>query len=254
MSRSEEAGAKTISSKYFNREQIDAICDVLINGYEVRRESEGKSTSQIDIEELAVNQLNCRVVYETIAKESGYIGFAANGEKELPVIRNGKLVYEVFPKDTIVLDNYLKQPSQFNRKRFTLAHELGHIIKNRMINGKDARYHYVGTVMIADKEAAHEQMSVYEVEANHFAASLLMPERLVAVAVREIYGKEKIVKYIHDILGGEDVKNVQRMADRFGVCYTAMYIRLKELGFITEGALNTYVEDNVMGDMPYENS
>ena len=64
----------------------------------------------------------------------------------------------MFPKDTIVLDNYLKQPSQFNRKRFTLAHELGHIIKNRMINGKDARYHYVGTVMIADKKAAHAKL------------------------------------------------------------------------------------------------
>ena len=37
-------------------------------------------------------------------KESGYIGFAANGEKELPVIRNGKLVYEVFPKDRLFLE------------------------------------------------------------------------------------------------------------------------------------------------------
>ena len=255
MFRDEEAGKKTVSSKYFSMEQIGAICDVLTEGYFVRRESEGKPISPIDIEELAACELGCKIVYENIAREDeSCVGFAANGIEALPVLRDGRIVYEVFPKDTIVIDKYLNSPSLRNKKRFTIGHELGHVIKNRMHNGKEARYNHIGNEMPATKEAAHERMSVYEVEANCFAASLLMPERKVAEIMREFYGKEKIVKYIHDILGGDDVRNVKKMADRFGVSYMAMYIRLKDLGFITEGSLDTYVEENVMSDMPYENT
>jgi len=86
------------------------------------------------------------------------------------------------------------------RQRFTVAHELGHALLHN--------------------EGVHERSDVrlasyrrHEVEANKFAASLLMPS-------------EKVV------LAFEMGKNLEEMAILFGVSQTAMRIRLETLGLV----------------------
>lgn len=89
------------------------------------------------------------------------------------------------------------------RQRFTLAHELGHFVLNHGPAFRDPASNFSGNIW--DKK---------EVEANRFAAALLMPEP----AVRFFVDKEKIT-------------STKELSQHFDVSSTAMIYRLKNLGF-----------------------
>ncbi len=93
------------------------------------------------------------------------------------------------------------------RKRFTIAHEIGHFLlhKNqRFID--DFRF---GETFYR----SHSEDNQLEKEANYFAANLLMPES---------YVKKK----------WEELHNVTEMAKSFDVSEVSMTFRLKNLGLI----------------------
>ena len=106
-------------------------------------------------------------------------------------------------------------PSQ--RKRFTIAHELGHHFLH-LLTTEDGEF--VDTQddakidLFRDTETAEEIANPdkrYETEANQFAAALLMP----AEFVREMY---------------HDTQSVSELSFSFNVSETAMAIRLVQLG------------------------
>ena len=237
-----------LSAHYLNNKQIDNICNVITDRYTEKKLEEGKIVRQIDIEDLAINFLGCNIVYENINEEEDCLGFLSDGIVPLPVIRNGRKVEVVFPKDTIVIDNYLNFPKQLNRKRFTIAHEAGHVVKNRMYNISRPEYSHEGGIILESAPALHRRYSYKEVESNRFAASLLMPESTVAMLMHKLFEDKKIIRYPGNILGGEDTDTVASMAKFFGVSYSAMVYRLKDLGYFEDGELETYVEDNVLGE------
>ena len=245
----------TLSANYFNRQQIDNICNVLTDIYtEDKQRITGTTIDQIDIEDFVIHYLGCKIVYEIIdddqvdEKDADCMGFISDGIHSLVVIRNGKSESVVFPANTIVLDKYLNDPKQANHKRFVIAHEAGHIIKNRMYGTARAEYNHAGGAVLTTASAIHKRYSFKEVEANNFAASLLMPESMVANWMRKLYGDKKIVKYQDDILEKEDVDKIAFLAKLFGVAYITMFIRLKKLGYLIDGVLDSYVEDTVLGD------
>lgn len=95
------------------------------------------------------------------------------------------------------------------RKRFTIAHELGHCVLHLDNEGEfvDSATDLFRTESNAAEGKTHKQ----EVEANEFAAALLMDAQLV----REIWN---------------DCKNLKRTATIFMVSESAMGIRLNSLG------------------------
>ena len=86
-------------------------------------------------------------------------------------------------------------------QRFTLAHELGHFALNHGPAFRDPASNFSGNIW--DKK---------EVEANKFAAALLMPEP----AVRFFVDKEKIT-------------SIEKLAKYFDVSTSGMIYRLKDL-------------------------
>ncbi|MGI5401493.1 ImmA/IrrE family metallo-endopeptidase [Streptomyces sp. CA-135486] len=102
------------------------------------------------------------------------------------------------------------------RQRFTVAHELGHLLLHRgrpLILDTDIRVNLRDTVssMATDRE---------EIEANRFAAALLAPEVMVR---REV---KKTQFQTADEL-------VVRLSERFGMSQVAMNYRLMNLGIIS---------------------
>lgn len=93
-----------------------------------------------------------------------------------------------------------------NRQRFTIAHELGHHVLHNN-HGKRFR----------DTSAALQggTYDPVEVQANRFAAELLMPDYAV-----------------HALIVDNGVASIERLAQSFGVSEKAMQIRLKNLGYI----------------------
>lgn len=106
----------------------------------------------------------------------------------------------------------VNQSHHRNRKRFTIAHELGHYILHR--EQSDV---FVDAFLRSENSA--QGVDPQEIEANTFAAELLMPKRLV---VREVASSS------FNVL---DEDAITWLASKFGVSTSAMTIRLTKLGF-----------------------
>ena len=158
------------NAKYYNNKQIDSICNILTDVYTEKKLDEGKAITQIDIEDFVVTILGCSIVYESIAsdqieeisEDADCMGYYSDGIQKIPVMRDGKLEWVLFPKDTIVIDNYLKNPKLSNKRRFTIAHEAAHIIKNRMSGTVCAEYNHVGGVVLTTAPAMLKRYSFHE--------------------------------------------------------------------------------------------
>ncbi|MFG2299771.1 ImmA/IrrE family metallo-endopeptidase [Actinacidiphila glaucinigra] len=98
----------------------------------------------------------------------------------------------------------------WTRQRFTLAHELCHIL------ARDAR-----SVVVESRVAPGRQKDLAEVRANVFASHLLMPAReLTRAAAKEAAG------------GGLSDAGFQRLVVRFRVSPSALAARLHQLGLV----------------------
>ncbi len=222
-------------SVYFNAKQIDRICSELTDMYTEKKLDEGTLITQIDIEDFTIKILGCSIVYENIVEDADCMGFLSDGVSSLPVIRDGKPTSILFPKDTIVIDKYLNDPSQTTLKRQIIAHEAGHVIKNRMCGVTSSEFDHAGGIELKTPEALHKRFSYKESEANKFALSLLMPEGMVAMLMHKLYGDMRIKKHQDNTLDGKDSYKVSLMAKILGVSYTSMFVRLANLGMIVDG-------------------
>lgn len=149
----------------------------------------------IDIEFL-VKKLNIDLSFEELEDEiSGFLFTKGN-------------------KQAIVIN---KKHSE-NRKRFSIAHELGHSVlhdKNRELF-LDSR----NTVFFFRDKRSSSGINDLEIEANEFAAQILMPQRLI---------DQLIKKYNLDIT---DDTNVTVLAKKLKVSEQALIYRLVKLGYL----------------------
>jgi Zn-dependent peptidase ImmA (M78 family) len=159
-------------------------------------------------------QKEIRGIVENISLQTGY----SNPDSDLMdlVQALGLTVFEVdFPEkhkdvnailvytDSKNSDNpsiYLKKEMPPNRKRFTIAHEIGHFLLHKK---EGVKYRINGF------SYNNTQYSMEETEANYFAAYLLVPD-------------EKLSKVIN-ILGSD----VDLLAEYFGVSKAVIENRLK---------------------------
>ncbi|HMN69895.1 MAG TPA: ImmA/IrrE family metallo-endopeptidase [Bdellovibrionales bacterium] len=102
------------------------------------------------------------------------------------------------------------------RGRFTLAHELGHLMlhQNSVINYSRAEVFFRHNNGIGKNDPR-------EYEANFFAACLLMPEQLVTAEVDKLLFPEI----------GLSGCEVEGLAETFNVSSAAMTVRLSQLGY-----------------------
>jgi len=100
-----------------------------------------------------------------------------------------------------------------NRQRFTLAHECGHLF----LHAKEGDQLWLDkTLFFRDDSKSGDHFS--EIEANQFAAGLLMPEELLKATLGES--------------GPVSDVDVVRLALRFQVSERAMTVRLVSLGLL----------------------
>lgn len=99
-----------------------------------------------------------------------------------------------------------------NRQRFTLAHEIGHYILH------DFDMHVDRSFVVRNRDTKSAMAIDHEeIEANRFAAELLMPKDFL---------EADLDKYDIDI---EDEAAIKQMADRYGVSLQAMTLRIVNL-------------------------
>ncbi len=110
----------------------------------------------------------------------------------------------------VIVVNAIHHP---NRQRFTLAHELAHHVLHADYLSRNV---HVDTAVLQRNEKSSEGSDVKEVEANTFAAELLMPKSLL-----KGFGR----------VDANDEAKIAEIARRFKVSPAAMAIRLENIQF-----------------------
>lgn len=105
-----------------------------------------------------------------------------------------------------------------NRQRFTIAHELGHYVLHKGVEphfDDDFRIDFRNTV-------SGEATLSREIEANRFAAAILMPEAFL---------KRDVQRLPTDLASTDEI--IRSLAIRYKVSRRAMELRLVNLGFVS---------------------
>jgi len=113
---------------------------------------------------------------------------------------------------TIIAVNSLHHP---NRQRFTVAHEVGHLVLHHMDTHVDKAYR-----MVLRDSTSSQATDPREIEANQFAAELLMPETMV---------ERDAVRLLTDV---ESQIGLEKLAKLYRVSPQAMAFRLANLGIV----------------------
>ena len=148
--------------------------------------------------------------------------------KKLPNNISGASMTTKNGKKIIVVNK--DQPEK--RKKFTGAHELGHLIlgHDTPLNTQDKavatykRQSQSPSQILFRDDKTSEGSDWREIEANHFAASLLMPKEILNKEIHKLTQKSS-KNYLSEY-------NVYELADIFGVSTISMSIRLSKLGFM----------------------
>lgn len=149
------------------------------------------------------------VVIDRVTQQLGLTAAGVGMEDDISgllVIENGKAVIGYNPMHAPV------------RQRFTIAHEIGHYV----LHVKELSHSrlFVDKYVVYRDDDSSKGSDQEEVEANTFAAALLMPERLV---------RQEIKRFDLDLDSEDDISD---LAKRFNVSPSAISNRLVNLGLL----------------------
>ena len=227
-------------TNYISRAEADELCDELI------RQFMGDTDHElcVDIDCFVTHYLRCPVVYENFAEDDpDKIGFASDGVQPLRVRTNGRTLEQVYPQRTIVLDRVLLNPGEEYRRRFTIAHEAGHIIASRMDPNVHAGFHRVhDECRLYTAEELRQRLNIAEWQANVIADALLMPRFIVKDALVQFNGGRRLPVYGSNIFAIREKVILQKMAKSLGVSHTALIIRLRDLDALKYHDLSEFID------------
>jgi Zn-dependent peptidase ImmA (M78 family) len=133
----------------------------------------------------------------------------------------GKLAGILFQEDNqIIIGVNESHPS--TRQRFTIAHELGHL-ELHSHSKLHVDTHFKSPIRLRD-EISSLAIDPEEIDANTFAAELLMPTLMIERDVRNVMSNQ--------VFDYEDDEFIRELANRYEVSPQAMTFRLINLGFI----------------------
>ena len=107
-----------------------------------------------------------------------------------------------------------------NRKRFTIAHEIAHFCLRHQFEPGEHVHVDRGHLITPRNARSSSGVDLKEIEANQFAASLLMPSKLLLRSIKAL----KVKSLCDD--------HVEQLAEKFQVSEQAMTIRLSTLGYL----------------------
>ena len=229
-------------TNFISRAEAEELCDGLIQQFIGNVSTIPES---IDIDAFVRDFLNCPVLYENIVEEDkDRIAFVADGKRPLRVMKNGQPKEVVYPRNTIVLDKYLLNPSEYNHRRFVLSHEAGHVLANRINPDSPACFHHFTdreriNYTIDDLEARY---SINEWQANTIGASLLMPRYVMKNTLKKFNGGRRLPIYGDNIFHPREKAILNKMANTLQVSYTALVIRLRDLDMLSRHNVSEYIQ------------
>lgn len=200
-----------------------------------------------DIDGFA-RSLGLNVIYEDFAEDDQTKnGFCADGISPLRVLRGGKPISIVFPSGTIVLERYLLSPGEEKRRRFALAHEVAHLLLDKMTGMKTVSCFH--SEFDIDQTLTPERMdrlfSMNEVCTSRLGAAILMPRSMVMDVLKKYNNGKPLRCYDGNVFACEDRKKALKMADTLSVSFAALVNRLRELNLLDYHPIDEYIAESM---------
>lgn len=159
------------------------------------KQGDMKAPDQIDMNELA-KRLDVTLEFKPLGEISGAL-----------LRKNNRIIIGV------------NNDHHRNRQRFTIAHEIGHLL----LHSNNSLYvDKIFPVKLRDQSSS-EAVDIDEIEANAFAAELLMP---LFMLENEPELKRQVIDYEYENI-------IASLAERYKVSTQAMTFRLINLGLIS---------------------
>ena len=227
-------------------EELEVLGDAIIESY-IHRTGK-QDLPSVDIEGFLREDLKLQIHWDHFAENvPGRIAFFSDGSQPLWVYRNKQRTQVLFPKDTVVIDSYLKRTDERGRCRFSLAHEAAHKILEKHIPELSAS-HFKSeweSDTVYSLNDFRELLSMNETYANRLGAVLLMPRRLVFQALKEKCSLCKLPIYGYSVFDSKTKAVVRAMAHTLDVSYIALMNRLRELDLLEYRPIQEYIENQL---------
>lgn len=142
-----------------------------------------------------------------------------------------KLAYdgEIYIDENKEVKIWINQSNHLNRKKFTVAHEIGHYVNDVLPNIETFEHIFDDKDSLSFKRNGDKNFIEYR--ANDFAARLLMPQKHI------LEQGNKIIKEYNDSNNGEKIpkdKLIESLAEVFEVSTDAVKWRLINLNLISK--------------------
>lgn len=220
--------------------EIEEVGQSLIRSYIGDREPPPKC---IDMEGFIEDYLHLPIVYAGIAeKDRDKLGFVSDGKYPLRVYEHGREISIIYPAGTIVIDCFLLHTDRSGQRRFALAHEAAHVVFERMspTAAGPCFNRYFDKEHEYNVDELREHFNLCEMQTDRLASVLLMPRFLVERTICDFRSGGCVRLYGDNVMSREDKLSVQKMADCLGVSFSALRIRLRELGLIDYRDMSEY--------------
>ena len=229
---------------YISNKEIVEIAEGLVQHF-----SGGSPPKMVDIDGIA-RHIGLTVTYEALAeKEQDKIAFLSDGIRPLAVYRDKEPTLLIFPKDTVVLDKFLLRPEEETRRRFALAHEVGH----KLIFLTDPTQQSACFDTLHDSERSYttedlrERMTFAESQATAMGATILMTPTMINAALKKYHRDKPIPVYGDGVFHPKTKTALHNMAAMLGVSHSALLIQLRKYGLLEKHDLSEFIVKHLAG-------
>ena len=228
---------------HLSRHQIEAIGESVLQDFAGQAGQDAGCIGPTDINMLAGKYLGLGIQYRKLSDDGRTWGLTVYGGMVLELsFHDGNELIST-QGDTIFLDEKLQRSENIRQRRFTAAHECAHQILARIAERKTG-YNFRRVFEPGKRYTCNEIKTASdwcEWQANVLGAALLMPTSKVAQYMT-IGNKPCKLTLFGDRFNYTDYTKVKELSEMFVVSFSAMKIRLKELGFIEYKPQSEYAE------------
>ena len=230
--------------KWLSNASIDELGNDLVKNYTDISKSKGFS---VDIVGFVTKYLKLPIIYHRFAEDDmSKLGFISDGKTPLLIFSSGKKLKKIFPKGTIVIEEFLCNERELGRRRFTIAHEAAHYIVDKSL--LTASFHReFDTEQTYSTNDLKTIFSINEANVDRLAGSILMPEFMIKSYLLKHQREMGITVYDNCFIRPEDNIFLHRMANAMQVSFTALQIRITQLGLYEKRAPNEYITEIGLG-------
>jgi len=209
--------------KYKSKEEINEIARSLIYYYDKKSLSE---PTRIDEDMYVEEYIGAFYESKRLSTDMSVLGASSFTGGLIPVYNKCDKIENIYvdPK-TIIIDEHLEIPELETRRRFTIAHEIGHLVLHEDIFTVYQRCE-------GKQLEKWKSIDIVEWQANQFAAALLMPKATLQEAIYNVLGllsctKDEFMRRVR--LDRKYYDNfVCIISEIYGVSFTCAKIRLKQ--------------------------